>query len=227
MAGQGRLIAVCGIDGSGKTTQTALLAERAEAEGLRVRTVSFPRYGQGFFADLIERYLRGEFAGRAADVNPYLAALPYALDRWQAGAELRGWLAEGALVICNRYTPANVAHQGSKLGSAEERRGFGEWIRRLEYDVLEVARPDLCVLLDMPPAVASRLAARRAAAVSSRAPDIHEGDMEHLEATAAAYREAAAGAPERWAVVPCAEADEPLPADEVARRVWEQVREAL
>ena len=40
-----------------------------------MHTISFPRYGQGLFANLIESYLRGDFAPRAADVDPRLAAL--------------------------------------------------------------------------------------------------------------------------------------------------------
>ena len=42
----GRMIAICGIDGSGKTTQTELLAQRGEGEGYAVEQVSFPRYGE-------------------------------------------------------------------------------------------------------------------------------------------------------------------------------------
>ena len=211
MAAKGRLVALCGIDGSGKATQADLLARRASAEGLAVRSVSFPRYGQGFFAELIERYLRGEFARRAEDVSPYLAALPYALDRWQAAPELRRWLEEGALVICNRYVPANMAHQGAKLPEAEARRGFYRWVEDLEYGTLGLPRPHLQALLDVPPRVAAGLVRRRDGADGQTvAGDIHEADAAHLEATAAAYREMAARGAADWAVVHCVEAGQML-----------------
>ena len=228
MAGEptrGRMIALCGIDGSGKTTQTRLLAERAAHEGLAVQTVSFPRYGQGLFADLIERYLRGEFAPRAADVSPRLAALPYALDRWQAAPRLRQWLADGALVLCNRYVAANMAHQGSKLPGAGERAAFYAWIDEMEYGALGLPRPDVQVLLDVPPAVASGLVhGRDKQAGQTVGGDIHEADGGYLEATALAYREVAAGTTGPWVTVECVESGRLMAPEQVAARIWAAVR---
>lgn len=226
---RGRLVAICGIDGSGKTTQSELLARKVRGEGLRVREVSFPRYGQGFFADLIERYLRGDFAARAADVSPYLASLPYALDRWQASGDVRTWLEAGDFVLCNRYVPANMAHQGSKLSDAAARRGFFEWVARLEYGVFGLAQPDLQVLLDVRPEVATALmAGRQARTRALESGDIHEADAGHLEATALSYRELASlevGGP--WAVVECCGAEGMKPANLIAGLVWAEVRAVL
>jgi dTMP kinase len=221
----GRLVAVCGIDGSGKTTQAELLAARVRESGLRLREVSFPRYGQGFFADLIERYLRGDFAARAADVSPYLAALPYALDRWQASADLRAWREAGDFVLCNRYVPANMAHQGSKLVEVGERKRFFEWVERLEFEVLGLPRPDLQVLLSVAPQVAVGLMSGRSARTEAlEAGDIHEQDMAHLEGTARAYAELAGlGAGGRWAVVECCRDGAMRPPEEVAELVWAEV----
>jgi len=224
----GRLVAICGIDGSGKTTQAALLADRARAEGLEVRSISFPRYGEGFFAELIERYLRGEFAARAGQVSPYLAALPYACDRWEAAPLLAAWLREADLVICNRYVPANMAHQGSKLPAGPKRRAFFDWVERLEYDVFRLPRPDLHVLLDVPVSVAMDLArARNVGEGRAEEADIHERDAAYLEATAAAYRELARLEPSRWAVVQCDEEGSLKPPERIASAVWAAVRQVL
>ncbi len=224
-SGRGKLVAICGIDGAGKATQTALLAQRAQAEGFAVQQVSFPRYGEGFFADLVERYLRGEFAARAAEVSPYLAALPYACDRWEAGPRLREWLAKGCLVLCNRYVPANLAHQGCKISSQAERRVFFQWVDRLEYEVFNLPRPSLHVLLDIEPAHAAELLRRRDRAEGrARTQDIHEKDMSHLEATAETYRQLASDSSAPWAVIPCVQADALLPPEDIAERVWAAVR---
>jgi dTMP kinase len=193
--------------------------------GMPLREVSFPRYGQGFFADLIERYLRGEFAVRAADVSPYLASLPYALDRWQASVDVRAWLQAGDFVLCNRYVPANMAHQGSKLADGAERARFFDWVARLEYEVLGLPGPDLQVLLSIPPEVAVGLMAGRAARTQALgAGDIHERDLGHLKATAQAYAELAArGAGGRWAIVECCRDGAIRAPEEIADVVWAEV----
>ena len=225
---QGRLIAVCGIDGSGKNTQTERLAQRTEQAGRTVHIVSFPRYGTSFFGELIERYLRGEFAGRASDVDPYMAALPYACDRWEASAQLRTWLEDGCLVLCNRYVPANQAHQGCKLPAGEDRTRFLNWINELEYRVFALPRPDMHVLLDVPPAVAVRLLkARDAERGLPEGHDIHESDAQYLEATAGVYRQLAAADPSGWRVVGCTRDGAMLPQETISQLVWDHVQPVL
>jgi len=224
----GRLIAICGIDGSGKNTQTGLLADRAAAEGWTVRQVSFPRYGESFFGDLISRYLRGEFAQKAGDVSPYLAALPYACDRWEASAQLGAWLQEGCLVLCNRYVPANMAHQGAKLQDEQARQEFLQWVDRLEYGTFGLPRPRLHLLLDVPTEVSAGLLRERDAREGKQAGhDIHERDRAYLDATARVYRQLAQSEPCVWRIVPCVEHGALLPPSRIADRVWAEVRSIL
>lgn len=224
-APSGKLVAICGADGTGKTTQTERLVQWAAGEGLEVRTVSFPRYEEGFFGGLIRRYLRGEMAARAGDVDPYLAALPYACDRWQAAPLLRDWLAQDCLVVCNRYVPANMAHQGAKMSDTEQRAEFFRWVQELEYEVFELPRPDLHVLLDLPTEMALELLAGRRADERPRGGgDIHERDAAYLELTAAAYREIAGRGSGRWHVVNCAGQGGPLPPAAIAREIQREVR---
>ena len=58
---KGKLIVVEGTDGSGKTVQTNLLVERLSGEGNKVQMTDFPQYGKSFFANMIEKYLKGGF----------------------------------------------------------------------------------------------------------------------------------------------------------------------
>ncbi len=223
MPGEGRLIAMCGIDGSGKTVQTEALASRARRDGWTVHCQEFPRYSDGFFGDLIARYLRGEFSADAAAVSPYLAALPFACDRWEAAPQLRARLAEGTMVVCNRYVPANLAHQGGKIQDPAERAQFIQWAERLEYDVFKLPRPHLHVWLDMPPEVAvALLAGKGEREYLRRQQDIHESDMSHLRATWQVYRELAQGGGD-WLSVACSAEGRPLPPEQIAEEVWRGV----
>src|SRR6476469_2021664 len=117
----GRLLALEGIDGSGKGTQAARLAERARDHGRTVAELSFPTYDDNPFSRAVADYLNGEF-GAADEVHPELAAMLYAGDRFHARPRLVAALAENDLVVCDRYVGSNAAHQGAKLeGAARDR----------------------------------------------------------------------------------------------------------
>jgi len=224
---KGHLITICGIDGSGKTVQSELLCLRAREAGWKVETIGFPRYGEGFFAEVVARYLRGEFGQDPNQVSPYLAALPFACDRWQAAPKLRGWLEAGALVVCNRYVAANLAHQGAKIESPTERREFLRWVEELEYEVLGLPRADVNVWLDMPAEIASKLISGKSErSYLRRARDIHESNLPYLKATREVYRELAERGAD-WLTVECASGGRALPPKEIAERVWSALTRAL
>jgi len=223
----GALIVLCGIDGSGKTVQSHALAKRAAEEGITVRRMSFPRYGEGFFADVAARYLRGEFGEDPGEVDPYLAAIPFAADRWEAAGTIKGWLDQECLVICNRYVSANLAHQGGKIVDPGARNDFFAWVERLEYEVFKIPRPHLHVWLDMAPQVARGLVARKGVRdYVGEGGDIHERSLRHLELTWEVYRQLSVGADD-WAVVKCTSGGQPLPVGAIAAKVWEHVAGVL
>ena len=70
---KGRLIVFEGTDGSGKATQSRLLFERLEREGVDCRKLNFPRYGEKSAA-LVELYLGGGFGSYPRDVNAHGAS---------------------------------------------------------------------------------------------------------------------------------------------------------
>src|SRR4051794_14665998 len=218
----GRLLALEGIDGSGKGTQAALLAERARAEGRTVATLSFPTYDGNPFADAIADYLNGAF-GTADEVHPELAALLYAADRFHARPRLVDALAAHDLVVCDRYVASNAAHQGAKL-QGEDRTRLLDWLDAVEYGEFALPRPDVVVLLDTPVAVARTLVSRKGSReYTTLEADIHEGDAEHTRATREVYLELA----ERgsWRVVSTATDDGELrEVDAIAEEIWESVR---
>ena len=73
-------VVVEGLDGSGKSTQVALLKEYLKKESIPFKYLHFPRLEEGVYGKLIARFLRGEM-GRIDQVDPYLVALIFAGDR--------------------------------------------------------------------------------------------------------------------------------------------------
>ena len=221
-----KLIVLEGLDGSGKGTQTGILAGRLTAEGRRVRTLEFPDYASDG-SMLVRMYLSGRFGEKPEDTNAYAASMFFAADRYASYAS--GWKqdmeAPGTVILANRYTTANAYHQLSKLPRGEW-DAFLDWLWDFEFAKLGLPAPDLVILLDMPERVSSALVLKRAEETGRRV-DIHERDGAYLRRS----REAAAYAAERcgWTVIPCAEenAEVPDPVDVIAGRVYRAVSAVL
>lgn len=174
-----RMIAIEGLDGSGKETQTKLLKEALEAKGLNVGSISFPRYGTPSAA-LVEDYLQGGFGERASDVNAYAASSFFAMDRLVS--YLKDWrqaYRECDVFLADRYIPSNAIHQCSKLPEDEWER-FVDWLSEYECDLLGLPRPDDIVYLRLDPAMSQKLLERRYGGDASKR-DVHERDLEYLE----------------------------------------------
>ena len=199
----GVFVAIEGGDGSGKATQALELETRALARGYNVLHVGFPRYGEPS-ARFIEHYLNGQY-GSANSVHPELASMLYAVDRYAASEKIRHHLRKRhSLVISDRYVASNLAHQGTKFRDKKERLEFYERIIELEYDILGLPRPDLNIVLLVPPTVAQTNIDQkptRSYTVAKR--DIHEEDTDHLEKANANYRELTKLYPDRFAPVSC------------------------
>jgi dTMP kinase len=218
----GLLLEIEGIDGSGKGTQAARLAERARSAGWTVGTFSFPTYDGNPFANAVADYLNGEF-GTADQVHPELASLLYAADRFHAKPRIVEALATHDLVILDRYVASNAAHQGAKL-QGDERRRLLDWLDAVEYGEFGLPRPDRIVLLDAPVALARILVGRKEArSYTALDADIHEADAAHTAATREVYLELAERG--NWVVVSTAGDDGELrDVDEITDEIWEHVR---
>jgi dTMP kinase len=223
VAGRGRLIAIEGIDGSGKGTQAAKLVDTLRAGGKRVELISFPRYRDTFFGERIGDFLNGRFGG-LADVHPFLAATLFAGDRLESKALLQQSLAQNDVVVLDRYVASNIAHQAAKR-TGPERRQLVEWIERLEFAVNELPRPRQVVLLDLPAIEAQRLIARKAARhYTEKAADLQEADAAYLEEVRKVYLQLAAGNRE-WRVIPVFSGGALRSIDDVAETIRASVGE--
>ena len=218
-----RLIAVEGIDGSGKGTQSRLLTDALNADGRRAALLSFPRYSETFFGARIGDFLNGRF-GSLGGVDPFLASLLFAGDRLESKPVLLAALAEHDVVVLDRYVASNVAHQGAKRDGAE-RAELARRIEHVEFTLNALPRPDVTVWLDLPVPLASRLIAAKAARdYTDRAADLQEENTAYLARVAAVYAELARG--DGWVRVACAEGDAVRSVEAIAAEVRKAVGSA-
>ena len=131
---RGKFIVFEGIDGAGKTTQIARLAEALSGAGRTVYTTAEPT--ESVIGDLLRAALSGK-----DDRTPAEMAALFALDRIGHNREIAAQLAAGKDVICDRYYYSSLAYQGSLCDY--------EWVRRMNCSCPDIRRPDLCVFLDL------------------------------------------------------------------------------
>ncbi len=206
------LIAIEGIDGSGKGTQAGLVTLRLRELGYRVSSIQCPRYSATTFGEAIGDFLNGRF-GSLDEVHPQLAAVLYAGDRFESLGVLREAIGSSDVVILDRFTASNFAHQAAKL-QGEEREKLIHWIDDVEHRVFGLPRPDLNVLLDISSAWSRELVSRKEERdYTTEEADIQENDRPYLERVRKCYREIA-GTRDNWSVVNCLAGDGELRAVE-------------
>ena len=190
------IIALEGIDGAGKNTLVqALIREIAKVEGITgVATMSFPRYRESVHAQIASQALHGNM-GDLVD-SAHGMAVMFALDRAEAGEELRQWATSTSdVLLLDRYVASNAAYTSARTGNVEDRA----WVADLEFEKLGLPRPDLQVLVDTAPETARERAAKRESLDASRTRDKYERDTALQDATFAAYVDmAATGWEGRW-----------------------------
>ncbi len=188
---KGKLIVIEGNDCSGKETQSQLLLQRLLREGKKVEKLGFPDYnsptGKIVGGPYLGRDNMGEsyFEEGPTNVDPKVASLYYAADRRYALPKIKELLDEGYYVILDRYVESNMAHQGCKIDDKEERLKLYDWFEKLEYELLELPKPDLTILLHMPLKKVLELKQGRIYT------DQHETSIAYLKTSEQAYLELA------------------------------------
>jgi dTMP kinase len=203
MTRRGLLIAIEGIDGSGKHTQAKLLEHSLSCRGFSVLATGFPQY-DSWFGHMVGRFLDGDF-GPLDSVDPHFSALLYAGDRFEAKSRIEAALNDGKIVLVDRYVASNLAHQVARA-PAEKRSEFLRWIEHLEYSIYGLPKEDLILYLRVPPSQAQKLVAQKSERNYTRKTlDIQEKSLHHLEDAAEMYDMLSRSKP--WATVQCYDAN--------------------
>jgi dTMP kinase len=203
---RGKFITFEGGEGTGKSTQAAMLALRLEALGLGVQLTREPGGSPG--AEIIRHVL---LSGAAKPFGPEVEAMLFAAARDDhVRCTILPALEAGKWVICDRFIDSTRVYQGI-LGHVDE-----QVIKRLERVSIGDLAPDLTLILDVPVELGlERVKLRRGEGV----PDRFEAEnVEFHEKLRAAFLTIAKSEPERCAVIDAGGAKE-----DVARQIWEVV----
>jgi thymidylate kinase/thymidylate synthase ThyX len=226
MRENGLFVVIEGTDGSGKGTQFEILKERLEKAGYDVSTFDFPQYDQpsSYF---VKEYLNGEY-GTAEEVGPYTGSLFYALDRYEASSKIREALEAGKIVLANRFSGSNMAHQGTKFEYPEERRGYFIWNDNLEFEMLKIPRPDKNIVLRVPADIAQKLVDQKEKrSYTDKKRDLHEADINHMRLSVEVYDDLCQLFPKDFQRVDCVRNGELLSIETISDLIWETITPIL
>ena len=206
--GRGRFISFEGGEGSGKSTQIRILAERLDAAKVRAIVTREPGGSPG--AEIIRHLL---LSGMGKLLGPDAETLLFAAARDDhVRTVIKPALSQGVWVLCDRFSDSTRAYQG-RLGKVAP-----EIMNAMERVTIGDLKPDLTLILDVPVEVGMRrAAARRGGGVPDR---FEAEDVKFHQQLREAYREIAADEPKRCVLI-----DANADANTVAASVWAALRD--
>lgn len=207
---RGRFITFEGGEGSGKSTQIKILAERLDAAKLRAIVTREPGGSPG--AEIIRHLV---LSGMGKLLGTYAETLLFAAARDDhVHAVIKPALEQGIWVLCDRFADSTRAYQG-RLGEV-----LPGVLNAMERVTIGDLKPDLTVILDIPVEIGmQRAAARRGNATPDR---FEAEDVAFHQKLREAYRDIASENPERCVLI-----DANAEASVVAANIWAALRDRV
>jgi dTMP kinase len=206
----GKFITFEGGEGTGKSTQAALLAKKLSGIGIGVVLTREPGGSPG--AEIIRHIL---LSGAAKPLGANAEALLFAAARADhLNTVIRPALRAGEWVVCDRFFDSTRVYQGI-VGSVGR-----PFVKGLEKLTVGTTEPNLTFILDLPAEIGlQRARARRGGAAADR---FESEDTAYHEALNAAFRVIA-----KEERLRCVLIDANRPADKIAAEIWQTVRKRL
>lgn len=209
-----RFVTFEGGEGAGKSTQVARL--RVSLQGAGITAVATREPGGSPFAEQVREIILSPTTARHVSLAETLLFAAARADHMDA--TIRPALARGQWVLCDRFTDSTRVYQGTAAGVPIDR------IMALEDMVLGECRPDLTIILDVPPEVGldrarTRAAERTGAEAGSACTDPYEArELSFHESLRAGFLEIARSEPDRCVLV-----NGTQPEDKIAAEIWDLV----
>ena len=124
---------------------------------------------------------------------------------------------EGLNIIFDRYVPSNIAHQAVKFPE-NQRKTFADWVKRLEYNILEMPSPDVIIFLDVDPVIAGRMVALKGKrSYTDAEKDIHEANDSYMHKVYQMYKQMAQD--EDWVIIQATDGENMLSEEKIAKDI--------
>lgn len=206
----GLFITFEGTEGCGKSTQIAALAKCLQQVGKQVFQTREP--GGTPLGEAIRELLQHDSAGEG--ISPETELLLFTASRAQLTRErIQPALAEGKIVLCDRFMDSTTVYQGVA------RKIDSETVARINHFAIGHTRPDLTILIDIDPEIGMKRVRARS---NGRLDRMEREAIEFFKAVREGYLRLAASEPDRFFVF-----DGSLSIDELQDRIWEAVHKRL
>lgn len=220
---KGLLIAFEGLDGSGKETQARLFVDYLKQKGHNVGYFTFPDYGKSFFSTEISAYLNGAY-GQLNSIDARFISLLYACERFEYKKEICEKLSQNNIVVCNRYVYSNIAFQGAK--NPAEFKKLKEWICKVEFDIFELPRADICFYLKINTHISQVMVDKKQIReYTDKKRDLHENNNDFLSRVAVVYDQLAGD--DNWITIDCLSDQGMKSIDEIGAEITTEITDFI
>ena len=183
--------------------------------------MDFPAYNKTFFSKEIIKYLNSEY-GSMDEIHPKFIAMLYAGDRLEFKDKISKGLDEGKIIVCNRYTPSNIAHQIVKA-KENEKEELKNWIIKLEEDIFKIPKYDYVVFLDVPFDTSDKMVeTKNIREYTDKEKDIHEENEPYMRKVYNEYQNLSLS--KKWIKISCMENNKIKTQEDIAKEVVKNIQ---
>ena len=207
----------------GKCTQTELLQTTLEMLGYNVIVYHFPDY-ESETGKLIAKYLRGEY-GPLTKEQKELIFILYASDRAKHAEDIRNYIANGYIVLLDRFTHSNVYNIAEYDEYDWDEKM--EYLENLEFNCMHIPKPDYTLFLYVDPEITyNRCKERGNREYQQGKEDIYENDLDFIKKVSKCYKHFC-DKNDNWFFINEMENGKQLPIEQVFVKVYEEVDKIL